>query len=139
MLTWKGSRSLVEVFSNWRCNRRTCSHRTGLHPSSRPPPTLQRSANMHPNNRPPPTLKNHMAKGQTSLSLRQTTCNLFLPHHRRKLWSHTQIQTTSTTTRSMSFWLMILRARVDAILQTLYRYPRMPTSLSLHLPHSHRP
>lgn len=159
MVIWKGLRFLAEASSNKCRNHRTRNRRTALHLSRRPPPTLHPSANMHLNsrrpthhhstnirlsNRQPPTLKTHMAKDRMPLSLHRhssphrTTRNPHMPYHRRKLRSHTRTQTTWTTACSVSFWPAMLRARVDAVLETLYRYPRMPTSLSLHLPHLHQ-
>ena len=134
LVLWKGSRLLAEVFWKWRCSRRTALRR---------PPNLPSSANMHPNHRYPPTLRKY-TKGRTPLSLRhllsphQTPRIPFTLHQRHKPQSRTQSH-ISTITGSSSWPTILLRPTVDAILETLYRFPRMPTSLSLHLPPLYQP
>jgi hypothetical protein len=130
LVLWRGSRLLAEVFWNWQCSRRTRSHRTALH-LNRSPPTLPSSASTRPNHRCSPTLRKH-TKDQTPLSLQ----HLLSP--RRKPQSRTQSH-ISTITGSSSWPTMHLRSRDDALLETLYRSPRMPTSLSLHLPPLYQP
>ena len=142
LVLWRGSRLLAEVFWNWQCSRRTRSHRTALH-LNRSPPTLPSSANRRPNHRCSPTLRKH-TKDQTPLSLQhllsphQTPRSPFTLRRRRKPQSRTQNH-ISTITGSSSWPMMHLRSRDDALLETLYRSPRMPTSLSLHLPPLYQP
>lgn len=143
LVLWRGLRLLAEVFWNWQCSRRTRSHRTALHLNRRPP-TLPSSANMRPNHRYSPTLRKY-TKDQTPLSLQhllsppQTPRSPFTLRRRHKPQSRTQSH-ISTITGSTSSWpTMHLRSRVDALLETLYRSPRMPTSLSLHLPPLYQP
>jgi hypothetical protein len=135
---WKGLRLLAEVFWKWRCSRRTRSHRTALH-LNRMPPTLLSSVNMRPNHRYSPTLRKH-TKVRTSLSLQhllsphQTPRSPFTLHRRRKPQSRTQNH-TSTITGSSSWPTMHLRSKDDALLETLYRSPRMPTNILLCICH----
>lgn len=137
LVLWTGSRLLVEAFWKWRCNRRTRSHQLAFHPN-RKPPTLPSSTNMRPNHRCSPILRKR-TKDRTPLSLphllsfHQIRRNPFTLHRRRKVQSHTQ-NNISITTGSSSWPTMLLRSKVDSLLETLYRFPRMPTSLSLHLP-----
>lgn len=136
LVLWKGSKLLAEVFWEWHCSRRTCGQQTALHLNRRPP-TLPSSSSIHPNHRYPPTLRKH-TKGRTSLSLQHLLSPLQTPHsptlHQRcKSQSRTQNHIT-TITGSSSLPTIHLRSRVDNLLETLYRSPRIPTSLSLHLP-----
>lgn len=90
-----------------------------------------------------PSLRKH-TRDRTPLSLQhllsphQNPRSPFTLHRRRKSQSRTQ-NNISTITGSSSWPMMLLRSRVDALLETLYRSPRMPTSLSLHLPPLYQP
>ena len=131
LVLWKGSRLLAEVFWKWRYSRRTALH------LNRRPPTLPSLANMCLNHRYPPTLRKCTKARmpfilQHLLSPYQTPRSLFTLHRRRKPQS--RIRNHISTIMGSSYWPTILvRPRVDAILETLYRFSRMPTSLSLHL------
>ena len=142
LVLWKGLRLLAQVFCRWRYRRRTPSRRRALHLNHRAP-TLPSSANMPLNHRCFPTLRKR-TKDRTPLSLQhplsplQTLRNPYTPHRLRKLQRRTQNK--MSTSAGLSSWpTTLLRSRADALLETLYRSPRMPTSLSLHLPPLYQP